>query len=516
MASPFTKNIRANLLFFTAATIILLGFILTVTSNSQHTKTLTEELDSRGRIIAKMLAENSILALALQDQEILNNLVTATAKENDINMVQIKDPYNKTLVRATNPSKSETESETEKDVINIQMPITPPKSGEGFDYLADIIETGKIDETSDGQDKSGRASLIGYVEIVMSRNHIKNAIAANKARNFVFTTIMVATSILLAFYAITISLSRPINALIAGMRKIAGGNLDFKIEGLPDNEIGTMGETFNNMTGELKTYRDALERYSRTLEDKVNERTEELRESYEKLKAAQTRLVQADKMAAVGQLAAGVAHEINNPLSVILGFAQSAVRRIKNEDTLYQPLHAIERESLRCRAIVQSLLTFSRRSKGAKEKLNISELVETCLNLITAQARVNNVEIASKFDDELPLIFADPNQVQQVVINLCNNAIDAMPQGGTLTVSLTKNNSRYIDMSVADTGTGIPQEFIHKIFEPFFTTKDPGKGTGLGLSLVYEIMQQHDAGVDVQSELNKGTEFKVNWPIAEV
>ncbi|HAF95324.1 MAG: hypothetical protein A2X34_02085 [Elusimicrobia bacterium GWC2_51_8] len=227
-------------------------------------------------------------------------------------------------------------------------------------------------------------------------------------------------------------------------------------------------------------------------------------------------LMQSDKLSAIGQLAAGVAHEINNPLGIILGFAQSVIKRLKEGDSLALPLKTIEREAIRCKDLVQNLLVFSRTPKGAQlEELDTNAVIEGALSLISAQTKTHNVELVKELYAAFLRICANKTQLQQVIINLANNALDAMPKGGTLTIStvVSAKQPGHVEIRVRDTGTGIAKDLQKKIFEPFFTTKEVGKGTGLGLSLVYEIVQKHGGTIELVSEEGKGAVFTVLLPL---
>jgi PAS domain S-box-containing protein len=225
---------------------------------------------------------------------------------------------------------------------------------------------------------------------------------------------------------------------------------------------------------------------------------------------------QADKMSAVGQLAAGVAHEINNPLGVILGFSQAVVRRLQPNDPLELPLKSIEKEAIRCRNLVQDLLTFSRASKIDREPVDINRAVEGAFSLVIAQARMTRVNVTKELAAELPRVMGNLNQIQQIIINLCNNALDAMGSvSGQLTVKtevLSEGALMWVCLKVIDTGPGIPPETVTRIFEPFFTTKAVGKGTGLGLSLVHEIVKKHSGSIGVESHPGL-TEFCIKFPV---
>jgi PAS domain S-box-containing protein len=223
---------------------------------------------------------------------------------------------------------------------------------------------------------------------------------------------------------------------------------------------------------------------------------------------------QSEKMSAVGTLAAGVAHEINNPLGIILGFAQGISGRIKTDDPISPPVHSIEREAIRCKNLVQDLLTFSRASRSELEALDLNQTVEGALSLVQAHARIIRCEVKKDFAASLPHILGNKTQVQQIVINLAKNSLDAMPDGGAVTVStyfLSDSPQSWVCLKVADQGSGIPADVLPQIYDPFFTTKPVGQGTGLGLSLVYEIIKKHSGLITVQSQPGC-TEFCVKFP----
>ncbi len=225
-------------------------------------------------------------------------------------------------------------------------------------------------------------------------------------------------------------------------------------------------------------------------------------------------LMQQSKLAAVGQLAGGVAHEINNPIGVILGFAQSLVKRIKDDDPFAMPLKSIEREAARCKRLVGDLLTFSRVGKSQAEGMDVNKAIDETLSLVEAKAKMRSIQLARNYQQDLPPLMANRNQLQQVVMNLCNNALDAMPNGGTLTITTLRSGTHF-SIQVQDTGDGMTEEVKQRIFEPFFTTKEVGKGTGLGLSLCYEIIQRHNGTIEVESEVSRGTQFTVKLPLQD-
>ena len=228
----------------------------------------------------------------------------------------------------------------------------------------------------------------------------------------------------------------------------------------------------------------------------------------------------ADKLAAVGRLAAGVVHEINNPLATISACAEALEQRVEEGafdaseavEDLNEYLGLIKSEAFRCKSITTGLLDFSRLRTGERHPLDIGEILRSSSNLVSHQKRGADVEFVVEIEDDLPVINADGGQLQQAVIALATNAIDAMPDGGTLTFRAFAGHRR-ISIEVEDTGFGIPTEDLSKVFEPFFTTKEVGKGTGLGLAVCYGIITDHGGRLSVRSALGKGTTFTIVLPI---
>ncbi|HBB68032.1 MAG: hypothetical protein A2X39_06720 [Elusimicrobia bacterium GWC2_56_31] len=310
-------------------------------------------------------------------------------------------------------------------------------------------------------------------------------------------------------------ITRPLIDLRNAAVKIGRGELNTQITVAAGNEIGDLAHAFNQMARNLRETTTSIE----ALNKEITERKKaegKIKAAYAELKTAQDRLGQSEKMAAVGQLAAGVAHEMNNPLGIILGFAQSLVKRLKEGEPLALPLKTIEREAVRCKNLVQNLLTFSRTQKNEQQELlDLNSQVESALALVEAQTKTRGVELIREPGAGLPMIKAGKIRIQQIIINLANNAVDAMPKGGTLTVGTMLSDRRpgYVEIKVGDTGMGIPKELQKKIFEPFFTTKEVGKGTGLGLSLVYEIARAYGGDIELESEEGKGAKFTVFLPV---
>ena len=220
----------------------------------------------------------------------------------------------------------------------------------------------------------------------------------------------------------------------------------------------------------------------------------------------------ADRLAKVGQLTAGVAHELNEPLGNILGFAQLAAKNSDLPDQVDKDVKNIIQSALHAREIIKKLMLFSRQMPSKREKVNLNRLIEDALSFIEPRFATSEVEFIRELDQNVPEITADASQLTQVLVNLAINAVQAMPNGGTITIKTLAENEHVV-FSVQDTGIGMDQETIKQIFLPFFTTKDVDQGTGLGLSVVHGIVTSHGGTIEVESEVGKGTRFEIRLPI---
>ena len=247
----------------------------------------------------------------------------------------------------------------------------------------------------------------------------------------------------------------------------------------------------------------------------VEEKNRELHRANEELKASEKGLVQSEKLASLGQLSAGIAHELKNPLGIILQ-GMAYIRSTMDNETLIDACGRIERSAIRANTIIQSLLDFARQRPPALKEVALRTLVEGILVMVEHQMKLKNVLIIRDFPPIVYTVNADANQMEQVLINLLVNASDAMKDGGTITVSIgpgaAADGTPWVEMTVADTGTGIPEEVLPRVFDPFFTTKEAGKGTGLGLSVTKGIVEHHGGRITMSSKAGEGTTVKIGLP----
>jgi len=302
-------------------------------------------------------------------------------------------------------------------------------------------------------------------------------------------------------------ITRPLAVMVDATGKIASGDLAHRVRVESRDEIGQLARAFNRMTDELSLAHEDLTQWGKTLERRVDERTRELRET-------QDQLVVSEKLASLGKMAAGVAHEINNPLTTILLNSHLLLERPGLDASEAENLNIIAEETTRCAGIVGGLLDFARQTPSQAAPTDINDIIERTLQLLEMQASVRNVRIERALDRSLPAIEIDKNKIQQVFSNLALNACEAMPAGGMLAVaSLLSRDGTHIEISFTDTGVGISKENIPRLFDPFFTTKS--FGTGLGLAVSYGIIRQRGGTILVRSEVGKGTVFTVRIPLAD-
>jgi len=301
---------------------------------------------------------------------------------------------------------------------------------------------------------------------------------------------------------VTSRITKPLKGLVFATERIAQGDLDYEVPVESADELGNLATSFNKMTKTLKSS-----------DEEIRKRSTALERANQELRETQVQLIQTEKLSSLGRLAAGVAHELNNPLTGVMTFSHLLLKNAQDEATK-SDLEIIIRETTRCREIIKGVLDFARQNPPQRKLCYINGVIEKTLSLLQHQAVFHNITIGRKLDESLPQIWIDENQIEQVIMNIALNAAEAMNGQGILSVSSgVSQGGDFVEVRVSDTGMGILQENLSKIFDPFFTTKDPQRGTGLGLSVSYGIIQKHHGDIIVESEVGKGTTFTVRIPV---
>jgi two-component system NtrC family sensor kinase len=304
-----------------------------------------------------------------------------------------------------------------------------------------------------------------------------------------------------------------VQALKQATEHITEGDLGYQIEVRSSDEIGNLAQSFNHMSTRLKKEHNENVAWTHTLEQRVEQKTRELKRAHE-------HALHTEKMASIGKMAAVLAHEINNPLSGILTYSKLLRKWIDRDDggasrhgDICDSLDLIAAESRRCGDLVKNLLTFSRTTPMNLQPTNLNQIVDRALRLTHHQMDLAGVHVELQIDPKLPVVLCDGAQIEQVLLALMVNSLDAMPQGGNLWITTKLDaNANAVRVIVKDDGAGIPPDILPRMFEPFLTTKETGKGVGLGLAISRSILERHNGNIEVQSELGRGTTFTVTLP----
>ncbi len=308
---------------------------------------------------------------------------------------------------------------------------------------------------------------------------------------FLGISIVGAIISMVAAYFMAHRINVPIQILVSASKRVAGGDLDTKVDVHTNDELQYLAESFNSMSTALK------------------KRDEQIKDF------ATKKIMEAERLALIGQLSANVAHELNNPLQGVVTFSHLLLEEHPSDDPFYvDALEKIVGQANRCRDIIRGLLDFSRQRKPDKTICNLNTVLENCVSLLEKQVLFHNIEIVKNLQIDLPMTVADPSQIERVFINLIVNAAEAMDGNGILSLTTFFNaKDKTIEIDIKDTGSGIREEDMDKIFDPFFTTKDVGHGTGLGLAISYGIVKGHKGNLLVKSIEKKGTTFTIVLPV---
>jgi len=369
-----------------------------------------------------------------------------------------------------------------------------------------------------GTIRSAEGERVGVLLLAESQEPIRRTIAALSAV-YVVTAAVLAALALAVTQRLSASIVRPIRLLARMARKIASGDLSVRAPVDSRDELGQLAQAFNEMAMELELSTASVKDLHREIAER--EAAEDARAELE------GQLRQAQKMEAVGQLAGGVAHDFNNLLQAILGYVDLALAELPANHTVSAGLMEVRQAAERAAALTRQLLTLGRREAMRPERLDLNILIANLMNLLR-RVIGEQIELVVYAEPDIGSVYADPGQIEQVLMNLCLNARDAMPEGGRLTIATEPlvvdsqyqaahpwtREGRFAQISVADTGVGMDEEVLQRVFEPFYTTKGREESTGLGLAMVYGIIRQHEGLITVQSEPGVGTVFRIALPVS--
>jgi two-component system NtrC family sensor kinase len=354
---------------------------------------------------------------------------------------------------------------------------------------------------------------LGVLDTNLSLAKADAQLAAGSARMLHYTAGAMLIVAVLSWLFVWREVGQPIKALKKGTEHLSEGELGYQIDVRSQDEVGDLAHSFNGMSLQLQAANEEIVNWAKTLEDRVEEKTKELNRAHD-------HVLHVEKMASIGKMAAVVAHEVNNPLFGILTYAKLIRKWVglgqtdheKREEAM-QCLDLIASESRRCGDLIKNLLSLSRTSPMNVQSTDLRGVIDRCLMLVRPQLEHGGIELQLKIAEDLPRVPCDPAQIEQVLIALIMNAIDAMPRGGNLWIESWLNRAATeIAIQVRDDGSGIAPDVLPHIFEPFLTTKESGHGVGLGLAIARGIVDRHSGRIEVESELGRGTTFTVTLP----
>jgi len=530
-------GLKWRLIIGVSALLLINSLMLSMFLLDEFSDSALDGLRSRGMSLARNMAHNAEFGVMLEIETELEGLVNGILTEPEILFAQIYTADGRILHEGHQPDVKDGVVRLDDAAEHMQKMFTEVDafvaahdhalSGES-DYI-EIVSQVRSRKSDVSKEELGQAStagltnqgdVIGYVRIGISTGQTVSKISETRQMIVYSTLLLVMLGILLSVTLVKM-IASPINTLVEATETIASGNLSQRVKMQADAELERLAEAFNTMCDSLQRTQNELEMHNQTLEQKVRERTQKLEE-------VQKQVIQSEKMAAVGQLAAGVAHELNNPLGGILGYAQFALEKLQSGKlderdyaNFQRYLADIELQARRCKMIVKNLLKFSRSSDKAEfDLVDVNAALEETFVFTQHQLGMKDIHLTVELEPNLPNVLGNVNLLQQVFTNILINSMQSMPQGGDLVVR-TRHNPPVgefggaIEVLFTDSGIGIPEENRAKIFEPFFTTKKVGEGTGLGLSVSYGIIRDHGGDIKLDSQVGVGSTFTVVLPIVK-
>ena len=523
----WTRSLSAKLisllLLVMLMTFALLGY-LNIRLHRQHLETAT--LASAERI-SDVVKRSTSYYMMRNDREGLYHTIATMAAEPGIVRVRIFDREGRVSYSSTPVEVSQVVDKKAEACYGCHAQSQPLsklnrpdrfriyRDGAGQRILAIITPIENQPDCSNAACHAHPASqqILGVLDTHLSLARADQQLAESSRVLVAYTALGLFMIAFLSWLFVLWLVDEPIKRLKAGTHALTAGNLGFQIPVSSDDEVGELATSFNQMSLQLRGANEEIVAWAKTLEERVDQKTREL-------KRAHDHMLRVEKMASIGKLAAVVAHEINNPLAGILTYAKLLRKWIERgdmpakKDEAEQCLDLIASESRRCGELVKNLLTFSRTAPMNLATTDVNSVIDRSVRLVRHQLEMAGVQLQLSEAEHLPNVQCDPAQIEQVILALIMNALDAMPKGGNLWLStrISDDGSHY-EICVRDDGTGIPPEILSQIFEPFLTTKETGKGVGLGLAVSRNIIERHGGTIEVQSEFGKGTTFTVKLPV---
>lgn len=525
------QSLKLKITLYLATALLVSAFLFSLLLiRNQREAMLTQAVNHLNQL-SEVVIKSTRFAMLQNQPSYIDQVIRDVAAQQDIDRVRILGKDGTVIHSSHGPEIGEVidqEAEAclkchqsvqgEEQVMEKRARFFDGPAGERLLGNTEVIRNEPSCSSSSCHAHSPEQAVLGVLDIVYPLDRIDHAMQRNTYTLAGFSlgfAVLAGLGVGLLVHRIVYL---PLRDLEQGATALSAGDMDRVIPVRSNDEFGQVAQSFNHMTDALKKSQSQLEGWAHDLEAAVEEKTRELR-------IAQAEAVRGEKLASVGLLAAGIAHELNNPLTGILTFSSLVREALPDGSLEADDLDLVIKETKRCATIIRRLLDFAREKAPEKKFSDLNALIRDAAQLIEQPARFDDVEIVLELDEALPVVWIDEDLIKQVVMNMLVNARHAIEGAGriTLRTRLLPEPRRgpgmsepvgMVEISVSDTGCGIPQEDLQRIFDPFFTTKGVGKGTGLGLSVSHGAVQAHGGDIQVESTVGAGTTFRVYLPVA--
>ncbi len=526
-----SKTLKFKVVFYLAIALSLAMLVFTVLVVQHQRDELLREAVSHVAQISDVIKKSTRFAMLTNQPAYVDNIIRDVGNQGSIEKVRILSKDGTIIHSTYQPELGlKVDRKAEACVIchRVDAPLEPAAqtqrsrifvTAEGRRMLGsmDVFRNELSCYSANCHVHSKAQPVLGVLDIVYSLDDIDRKMRNNAIAMGALSLGFILIAALSVGFFVHRLVYVPLRDLESGAKRLSSGNLEQMIPVRSDDEFGQLAASFNSMTVALQKSAAELRDWGHTLEQKVEKRTQELR-------IAEAETARSEKLASVGLLAAGIAHELNNPLTGVLTFTTLLRKKLPDGNPDAEDLDLVIRETKRCATIIRRLLDFAREKTPEKKFADLNQVIEDTARIIERPASFRDIEIAMDLDPQLPQVWVDADLIKQVIMNMLVNAQHAIEHEGSITVRSRRcaqprspepgmTPVDMVEISIIDSGCGIPEKNLKRIFDPFFTSKEVGKGTGLGLSVSHGIVKAHGGAIEVESTVGKGSTFRIYLPV---